>query len=653
MAEEIKQIDNDGTNDGDETNVLKGRLNVSRETFPKADDGQAFSNRLKSKKSRPPADDSRRLEKQLERKEKGDGMRRVGGIADNNPYDFDNPGVKELYRSFRGNGLSRLESLYNAVYLRCSDNYYSSGVGVKRKYENIYLHPMSWFSNATTMWRHNKWSVALKLLEVPVSLSKAKRKAATALKMAGANLAKGAESSGKVGKSAASLATVMVLCATAAVGVYWWNEASSDMTKLPVLKLYIDGEHVGNVQTIDEVAAAKRTVESSISMSLGLNYAMECTFDYEASRAEKADVLNEAKLNKVLHEAAHEEMVLGYCLYKGDLPVCAVEDKRLLDYCLNESIKLRFPELMADDNVQNIGYKDFIIRQGAFPKSLFVDATSLRALLSLPPIDENGTADKTVENPNLYVDNALITDGYASGMSSDVSGYDNLPSALTVTMEAVVTRTEAVTEILPYDTEYIYDETLPEGLTSSVNSGRNGVRKATYSVEYTDGKETSRRLLGEEIIDKPVKAVKKLGTRPLTEEEKRYKSTGTYIYPSQGEISSSFGWRRLGGHNEFHKGLDMRSDKGLDLIASDGGTVIQARDRGDGYGKCILIQHDDGTITRYAHCSELLVAEMQKVKQGQLIAKMGSTGYVTGVHIHFEIIKDGKVVNPMDYLGAR
>lgn len=652
MADEMMSFGTMGEDNGKQTNVLSGSDDVSRETFEGADN-QRLPKETPENKSKPPSDDKKRLKKQLERKNIGDGMRRTAGITDNNPYDFDNPNVKELYRSFRDNGLSRLESLYNAVYLRCSDNYYSSGVSVKKKYENIYLHPMSWFSNATTMWRHNKWSMALKLLEVPVAVSKLKRRLGQTLSTAGGNLARSAETSGKVGKSAIGLVTVMLLCGAAGIAVLWWNEASSDMMRLPVLKLYIDGEHVGNVQTIDEVSRAKRMVESSISMSLGLNYAMECTFDYEASRSEKSDVLNEAKLSRILHEAAHEEMKHGYCLYKGDLPVCAVEDRRLLDYCLNESIKLRYPELLADDDVQNVEYKDFIIRQGAFPKSLFVDAAALRSLLSLPPIDNNGDAYST-DDTELYVDNALITEGYAVGMTSDVTGTaEPLDGALSVSMEMVVTKNEAVTEILPFDTEYIYDDTIPEGLTSSIKTGRNGVRNATYSVTYTDGKETSRRLLSEQVVTEPVKAVKKLGTRPLTEEEKQYKSTGTYIYPSQGQISSTYGWRSLGGHNEFHKGLDMRSDKGLDLIASDGGTVIQAKDRGDGYGKCILIQHDDGTITRYAHCSELLVAEQQKVKQGQLIAKMGSTGYVTGVHIHFEIIKDGKVVDPTDYLPAR
>ena len=139
----------------------------------------------------------------------------------------------------------------------------------------------------------------------------------------------------------------------------------------------------------------------------------------------------------------------------------------------------------------------------------------------------------------------------------------------------------------------------------------------------------------------------------MTEDEKLKRSTGTYIYPSQGELSSGHGWRTWGKYNEFHKGIDLRSDKGLVLVASDGGEVIQAKDRGDGYGLCILIKHDDGTITRYAHCSALHVEVGQRVAQGEYIADMGATGQVTGVHVHFEIIKDGVTVNPLEYLIPR
>lgn len=556
-----------------------------------------------------------------------------------------NPGLKELYRHFRNNGLNVVESGYNALYLKCSDNYYSSDVGVKERYQNVYAHPSSWFANATTLWKHNKWSVAVKALELPAFGYKLCRQAVKRVMGAGEVFVRGVESSGSMRKSASGLLAVILLVGMVSLGTYWWSEVVDFGIKTPALQLYVDGEHVGNVKTINEVNVARGAVEASITMSLGMPYTLECDIGYKAVRAESSLLLNEAKLNKVLHQAAHEEMKLGYCLYKGDLPICAVEDKTVLEQAMELSIKQRYPHLFTDDNVKNVGYKDFIIRQGSYPEDAFVNENELYALLSVDASGGGGTDAKGVS-----VNKALITEGHSVGISSDVSNIEGNVNAFSVKMETVVTRTEIAEEVQPFLTEYIYDETIAEGTTIIISAGRNGARKATYAVDYIDGKETSRRLLDEELVYSPVNAVVKKGTRPLTEEEKQYISTGTYIYPSAGTMTSTYGWRVLRGQNEFHKGLDMNSDAGLDLVASDAGTVIQARDAHNGYGLCILIEHDDGTITRYAHCSKVYVKQSQRVKQGQLIAKMGSTGNVTGVHLHFEIIKDGKAVDPRPYL---
>ena len=85
-------------------------------------------------------------------------------------------------------------------------------------------------------------------------------------------------------------------------------------------------------------------------------------------------------------------------------------------------------------------------------------------------------------------------------------------------------------------------------------------------------------------------------------------------------------------------------------MAADGGEVIFAGYDKSGYGESITIRHDDGTKTRYAHNSELYVEVGQKVAQGEVIAAMGKTGMATGVHVHFEIIVNGSVQNPYDYL---
>jgi murein DD-endopeptidase MepM/ murein hydrolase activator NlpD len=101
----------------------------------------------------------------------------------------------------------------------------------------------------------------------------------------------------------------------------------------------------------------------------------------------------------------------------------------------------------------------------------------------------------------------------------------------------------------------------------------------------------------------------------------------------------------------FHKGVDMACDKGVPVYAS-GDAIVESTDIGRrrvGYGKQVLLNHEFGYKTRYAHLNEILVKEGQKVKRGQLIGTVGNTGGSTGPHLHYEVIYMGKVVNPVNY----
>jgi murein DD-endopeptidase MepM/ murein hydrolase activator NlpD len=120
---------------------------------------------------------------------------------------------------------------------------------------------------------------------------------------------------------------------------------------------------------------------------------------------------------------------------------------------------------------------------------------------------------------------------------------------------------------------------------------------------------------------------------------------------ASGFVSSRFGWRSdpITGRKSLHKGLDFAGKHGSDIIAVADGLVSRAGWRG-GYGRTVEIRHGNGYLTRYAHNSELLVKKGDLVKQGQVIAKMGRTGRVTGVHLHFEVLRDGKAVNPLRFV---
>jgi septal ring factor EnvC (AmiA/AmiB activator) len=121
---------------------------------------------------------------------------------------------------------------------------------------------------------------------------------------------------------------------------------------------------------------------------------------------------------------------------------------------------------------------------------------------------------------------------------------------------------------------------------------------------------------------------------------------------SSGYISSYFGERAdpFDGLEKFHKGVDFAGNLGSDVVAVAAGVVTWAGER-SGYGKLIEINHGDGYSTRYAHNERALVAVGQTVKRGESIALMGSTGHSTGPHVHFEVLHNGRQVDPLSFIG--
>jgi len=116
-------------------------------------------------------------------------------------------------------------------------------------------------------------------------------------------------------------------------------------------------------------------------------------------------------------------------------------------------------------------------------------------------------------------------------------------------------------------------------------------------------------------------------------------------------VASGYGWRvdPVYGTRRMHWGLDFTAPVGTEIYATGAGVVEIIKVNSWGYGKEIVIDHGYGLKTRYAHLSEFKVKRGQKVKRGDLIALMGSTGKSTGSHLHYEVEKDGRKVNPINY----
>lgn len=149
-------------------------------------------------------------------------------------------------------------------------------------------------------------------------------------------------------------------------------------------------------------------------------------------------------------------------------------------------------------------------------------------------------------------------------------------------------------------------------------------------------KEREDSLIGlkEELLDKEIR----MATKPS-------------IWPTMGDVTSRFGWRNspMGGGSDYHPGIDIANSIGTPIVATADGKVVESG-RASGYGQLVHIDHGNGIETLYGHNSQLIVQVGQLVKKGQLIAYMGSTGYSTGSHVHYEVRVNGTAVNPANFL---
>ncbi|MFP4483578.1 MAG: peptidoglycan DD-metalloendopeptidase family protein [Spirochaetota bacterium] len=125
-----------------------------------------------------------------------------------------------------------------------------------------------------------------------------------------------------------------------------------------------------------------------------------------------------------------------------------------------------------------------------------------------------------------------------------------------------------------------------------------------------------------------------------------------FVYPVRGRFTSGFGMRNdpFTGLRRFHNGIDLAEVIGTPIGAAMAGTVAHTETQSGNYGKFVIVRHDGGFQTLYAHLDSFAVRKGQYVSQGQTIGAMGNTGRSTGPHLHFSIIRNGSFVDPLEYL---
>lgn len=407
-------------------------------------------------------------------------------------------------------------------------------------------------------------------------------------------------------------------------------------------EVQLDGESLGYVQDRSQVEEVVERVEKRISIYQGALYNLETHFSYKLGFLDDDRLLDEEALEERLFASVPEEE-RQYLLTVDGQTIGSSTSRSAL------TLMLRQIMLRACDNATQVNtsfVNDVQVQTTTQGETLLTDISEMQETLSQ---NREETLIYTVKSGDTVSAIGKKYDLKIAEIEALNPGLD--PAKIHVGQELVLsaavpylsiqqTVTEAYQEAIPFDTIVEYSDSMYTYQSKYKVEGVDGLADVVADVTYVNGIETQRVVTSYVVLQEPVTAIKVKGT-------KRSVTTGSFIKPCSLRFSSGYGNRKSLG--DYHTGVDWAGKVGSKIWAADGGTVIWAGKKGN-YGKYIIIDHGNGYQTYYCHCSELLVSKGDKVAQGQVIAKVGATGRVTGPHLHFEIRYKGKTKNPLNYV---
>lgn len=282
--------------------------------------------------------------------------------------------------------------------------------------------------------------------------------------------------------------------------------------------------------------------------------------------------------------------------------------------------------------------------------ALYIDGEYIGAVVEDDAMGLYKALDKVLVDYRKDYDEATTTE-YVSNVEvksykadeGEIKDLDSLMDIANSKFSIALSTDIVYTQEIPHGTKVEYNDDEYISYNKVKSKGKNGKEEVVIRVTYVDGVQTEANQTAVNVIEEAVDEVVIKGTRESV-------TTGSFDWPVPytHAISSPFGPRW--GRN--HNGIDI-ADSGIygqTIVASDGGTVVEAGWSNGGYGNYVVIDHGNGYRTLYAHCSSVAVSAGQVVSKGQAVGYIGSTGNSTGPHLHFEIQENGTPVNPLNYV---
>lgn len=438
-------------------------------------------------------------------------------------------------------------------------------------------------------------------------------------------------------------AAAMAVLVLTSVGVYTFAEKVTATNH--VYRVYIDGDYQG-------VVADKASIDETIK-SLGSEMKVAVTFQpvHQHVRA-----TNEIVVANAIVESTKEYAELVVIRVDGrDLVTVQDEEtaQMLIDKLKSQYVKPEdHAQVSLAEQVDFIKVKDEVQKVAPFEAAFKLIAEGVneqRAYVVSRGDSMWDIATKyamTVEQLQEANPNIANIDAIGEGQQINLVAKEPL-----ISVQAVTEETREI--IKNYEIEYKESDSLYVGEEEVVQEGETGKVKQVVKVTRKNGLISKEEVLSEEELSQPVKEIIAKGTK----KRQTYGSYtgavktvggGSWAYPIGGGYISSYYGENRGGRP--HLAIDIAAATGTPVYSSNSGTVIFAGNANDGYGNCIRISHGNGIVSLYGHLSSVGVSPGQSVSKGQYIGGVGSTGWSTGSHLHYEVRINGMPVNPSSYM---
>lgn len=436
--------------------------------------------------------------------------------------------------------------------------------------------------------------------------------------------------------------SMVVVIASMTLGVYKIREIQ---TRGYIV--YYGGKQVGIVREKEEVSNLLENLKESLSDIYNCDVVLNEELKFEETHAKDQFITTVDEIENNI-KSQLDFSISGYALVVNGQEVGYSKSKEELEQLLN-SLKEPYTEQKEENNkILEVSFlEDVNIVEKEFPLNKLSQMDELKNRIL--------SGGEEVQTHIVEVGESLWTIAKMYGVSADdliEANSDKDPQRLQIgdeikltiskPMLTVVTVEEVeYTAEVDYDVKVEYDSSMYKTQSKVKVKGQKGQNRYLTKVTKHNGKIVDKQVLKEEVVKKPVNELVVKGTKELP----KAVATGAFTLPTRGSLSSRYGMR--GGR--MHKGVDIAASVGTPIYAADGGKVVFAGWKGS-YGYLVEINHGNGYVTRYAHCSSINVKVGDRVVKGQLIARVGATGNATGPHLHFEVLRNGVHVNPAGYI---